>query len=181
VQLPELDQWRDQAGQPTTDRTATVLPPLSFEARLAAVDAAMTIRLETALLTLDIDSAHVEQPVDLVDVVRVPLAVPTVTEPEHTTPIAALLQRAKRRLETGGWCTGSAVNEAGARCMIGAIRVEAQRRGMDASAAAVVLDAIRQQFAGVETVPQFNDAQTGAAVPIRILGEAANLAATRGI
>ncbi|MGY4930331.1 DUF6197 family protein [Streptomyces sp. 900116325] len=173
-----------EACQATPHRTATdatALPPLSFEARLAAVDAAMTIRLETALLTLDIDSAHTEQPVDLVDVVRVPGAIPTATESEYATPIAALLQRAQRRLEAGGWCTGMAVDEAGARCMVGAIRAEAQRRGMDASATAVVLDAIRRQFADVETVPQFNDAQTGAAVPIRILGEAANLAAARGI
>jgi hypothetical protein len=180
MQLPECQQ-PTRSGQPTPTPTPGPAPLLDLDARLAAVDAAMTVRLETALLAFDIDSAHIEKPLDLADVVRVPIAIPTVPEPEYATPIAALLQRAKRRLETGGWCTGSAVDEAGARCMVGAIRVEAQRRGMDVSAAAVVLDAIRQQFADVQTVPQFNDAQTGAAVPIRILGEAANLAATRGV
>lgn len=174
MQLSEYQQ-PTRSGQ----RTPAAAPPLDLDARLAAVDAAMTVRLETALLAFDIDSAHIEQPLDLVDVVRVPIAIPTVPEPEYATPIAALLQRAKRRLETGGWCTGTLVGPNGERCLLGAIRAEAPHRGMEGSAAAVVLDAIRRQFAHVETVPQFNDQIADRESALRILGEAADLANTR--
>jgi len=155
---------------------------LSLEARLAAVDAAMTVRLETALLALDINSAHADTVLDLADVIRVPVAIPAIPEAAHPTPIAALLQRARRRLETDGWRTGALVDAAGARCLLGAIKAEApQGSGMDGEAAAVLLEAIRRRFSGVETVPEFNDRQLGPEMPLQILGEAADLAHNRGI
>jgi len=163
------------------DTRPVAVAELDLDARLAARDAEMTVRLQGALIRLDIDSAHTEQPVDLVDVIRVPVAVPTVAEPEYTTPIAAILQRAKHRLQTDGWCTGALVDPAGRRCLVGAIRAESPHRGMEAAAAAVVLDAIQQRFAGIESVPQFNDQVANGEGALRILGEAADLAHARRI
>jgi hypothetical protein len=67
--------------------------------------------------------------------------------------------------------------------MLGAIRAEAGGdRGLEASAAAVLLDAIRRTFGDhVDSVPSFNDAYGSGRIPIRMVGQAADLADARGV
>lgn len=157
---------------------------LSLEARLAATDAAMTIRLEEAAVAHEVRTAHIPtEPLSLEDVVTLPLT-PTLTPSlaSYPTPVAALLQRAHHRLLTGGWCTGALVQEDGARCMLGAIRVEARSdHGLEAGAVAVLLDAIRREFGDADSVPSFNDAHASGRIPLRMLDQAAGLADARGL
>jgi hypothetical protein len=176
--------------RPAIDQTApaTAAPApaaaLSLEERLVFINAAMSVRLDEAKLAYEVNTAHIEtEPVDLADVVTVPLT-PTLQPPPnpYPTPVAAVLQRAHHRLLTGGWCSGALVDEDGARCMLGAIRIEARGdRGLEADAAAVLLDAIRRQFGDVDSVPSFNDAHGSGRVPLRMVDQAAGLADTRGL
>ncbi|MFI1621808.1 hypothetical protein ACH4VT_33345 [Streptomyces lydicus] len=157
---------------------------LSLEERLAFINAAMTVRLDEAALAYEVNTAHIPtEPVDLGDVVTVPLTPALQPPTPYPTPVAAILQRAYRRLLTGGWCSGALVDEDGARCMLGAIRIEARGDGgLEAGAAAVLLDAIRRKFGeGVDSVPSFNDAHRSGRVPMRMLDQAADLADTRGL
>ncbi|MFC9816030.1 hypothetical protein ACFVJM_28665 [Streptomyces virginiae] len=167
---------------PTTQATA---PPakLSIEERMAFVNAAMTVRLEEAAVAYEVNTAHIPtEPVDLTDVLAVPLT-PTLQPPTpHPTPVAALLQRAHHRLLTGGWCKGALVDAEGAHCLYGAIHIEArgdqnlESRGME-----VLMDAIRRKFTDVDSVPSFNDAHRSGRVPMRMLDQAADLAHARGL
>ncbi|MEU0984690.1 hypothetical protein ABZ488_36430 [Streptomyces griseus] len=157
---------------------------LSLEARLAATEAAMTIRLEAAAVAHEVRTAHIPtEPLHRDDVMALPLT-PTLTPPpaSYPTPVATLLQRAHHRLLTGGWCTGALVDQDGSHCMLGAIRAEARGDGgLAASAAAVLLDAIRRQFGDVDSVPSLNDAFADARIPLRMLDQAASLADARGL
>ncbi|SCE40307.1 hypothetical protein [Streptomyces sp. OspMP-M43] len=153
---------------------------LSLEARLAATEAAMTIRLEAAAVAHEVRTAHIPtEPLHRDDGMALPLTPPPAPYP---TPVAALLQRAHHRLLTGGWCTGALVDQDGSHCMLGAIRAEARGDGgLAASAAAVLLDAIRRQFGDVDSVPSFNDAFADARIPLRMLDQAASLADAHGL
>ncbi|MEU8892940.1 hypothetical protein [Streptomyces sp. NPDC048442] len=157
---------------------------LSLEERMAFINTAMTFRLEEAAVAYEVNTAHIDiEPVDLADVVTLPLT-PTLQPPTpYPTPVAAVLQRAHHRLLTGGWCSGALVDEEGARCMLGAIRIEARgNSGVEADAAVVVLDAIRRQFGGhVDSVPGFNDSWADGRHPLRMLDQAADLADARGL
>ncbi|MEU5958799.1 hypothetical protein [Streptomyces sp. NPDC047525] len=170
------------ARPPATQDAAT---ELSLEARMAIVDASMTVRLDEAAVAYEVRTAHIPtDPVDLADVVTVPLTpTPTPKLPAPATPMAALLERARDRMETSGWCSGALTDERGAVCLLGAIRKEAGGRlGLESDAAALVLDSIRKRFGDdVDSVPGFNDSWANGRVPLRILGEAANLADARGI
>ncbi|GGY17724.1 hypothetical protein GCM10010358_81380 [Streptomyces minutiscleroticus] len=167
-----------------TDR-ATAPPPLGLEARLALVDAAMTVRLEEAALAHEVNTAHLRTgSVEIADVVTVPLAPAAQRPPQrYTTPVAALLERACHRMETAGWCAGSLADASGAVCQLGAIRAEAGGdRELAADAARVVLEAVRRRFGDdVDSVPGFNDAWGSGRVPLRMLHEAASLADARGL
>ncbi|WP_086706885.1 DUF6197 family protein [Streptomyces antimycoticus] len=175
---------------PAIDHPAPTAPAespadLSLEERLTLVNTAMTARLDEAAVAYEVNTAHIPtEPVDLADVVTVPLT-PTLQPPpeSYPTPVAALLQRAHHRLLTGGWCSGVLVDEDGARCMLGAIRAEARGdSGLEASAASVLLDAIRRTFGDdVDSVPSFNDAYGSARVPLRMVDQAAGLADARGL
>ncbi|WP_217208893.1 hypothetical protein [Streptomyces sp. AC550_RSS872] len=170
-----------------TTTTAAPAPPaeLTLEERLTLINTEMTARLDEAAVAYEVNTAHIDtEPVDLADVVIVPVD----TEPAplldlYPTPVAALLQRAHHRLLTGGWCKDALVDEDGARCMLGAIRIEARGdSGLEASAAAVLLDAIRRKFGDdVDSVPSFNDAHGTGRVPIRMVDQAAGLADARGL
>lgn len=163
-------------------RTGTTkAPPLPLEARLAAVDAFMTVRLEEKALQFDVDSAHIDlQPLDLADVIRAPIETHPAPITLYPTPLAALLQRAQNRL-AGGWCKGATTDEDGAVCLYGSIRAEAATSSQASDAMAILLEAIRRRFPGAETVPSFNDAQHGPHWPVRLLGEAADLANARAL
>ncbi|WP_019329450.1 DUF6197 family protein [Streptomyces sp. TOR3209] len=172
---------------PITQSVPAAAPPaeLTLEERLTLVNTAMTARLDEAAVAYEVNTAHIPtEPVDLADVVTVPLT-PTLQPPpaSYPTPVAALLQRAHHRLLTGGWCSGALVDEDGARCMLGAIRAEARGdSGLEADAATVLLDAIRRRFGDhVDSVPSFNDAHGSSRVPIRMVDQAAGLADARGL
>ncbi|MDQ0808749.1 hypothetical protein QFZ63_000463 [Streptomyces sp. B3I7] len=173
------------AVQPPAAASAPVArDSLSLDARLAAVEAAMTVRLDEAAVAHEVRTAHIPtEPVDLADVITIPLAPAPQAPPQtYTTPVAALLERAHHRMQSAGWCAGALTDDSGALCLLGAIRAEAGGdRGLEAHAAAVVLDAIRRRFGDhVDSVPAFNDAHGSGRAPLRVLGEAARLADTRG-
>ncbi|MFE7077236.1 hypothetical protein ACFU96_44840 [Streptomyces sp. NPDC057620] len=175
-------------SQPTTTAPVTARAALSMEARLAATDAAMTVRLDEATVAYEVNTAHPATVVDFADVVTVPLT-PTlqpVAAPapaDGTSPVASLLERARHRMQADGWCSGALTDERGAVCLLGAIRKEAGgNRSLESEAAAVVLDAIRRQFGDhVDSVPAFNDAHGSGHTPQRILADAARLADARGL
>ncbi|MFJ8870781.1 hypothetical protein ACIRD6_34175 [Streptomyces sp. NPDC102473] len=172
---------------PTTITTTAAVPvELSLEERLTLVEAAMTVRLDEANAAYEVNTAHIPTtPVDLTDLLTLPLT-PTLQPPApHSTPVAALLQRAHHRLLTGGWCAGSLRDEDGALCLFGAIRLESHRNlRLETDAVSVLMDTIRRQFGDrFESVPAFNDSfRAGdARIPLRILGQAADLADARGL
>ncbi|MDV9191583.1 hypothetical protein R6L23_25820 [Streptomyces sp. SR27] len=160
----------------------TARPVLDLDARMAAVEAEMTVRLQLAGLALDVDTAHLSAPLDLADVITGPVPLPEPEEDPYGTPAAATLQRAARRLRTGGWCQGRTVDADGARCLYGAVHAEAPSSRAEGDALAVLLDVIRRHFPGTDTVPEANDHRlTGWRSAVRILGEAATLADARGL
>ncbi|MGW3060633.1 DUF6197 family protein [Streptomyces goshikiensis] len=164
----------------------TIAPPaeLSLEARMAATDAAITIRLEEAAVAYEVNTAHIPiEPVHLGDVVTLPLTPPLQPPPTpYPTPVAALLQRAHHRLLTGGWCTGALVDEEGARCLYGAIHIEARGdQSLESRGLQVLMHAIRRQFGDVDSVPAFNDGFASGRIPMRMLDQAADLADARGL
>jgi hypothetical protein len=66
--------------------------------------------------------------------------------------------------------------------MLGAIRLEAHGdQGLEDSAVAVLMDAIRRKFGDADSVPSFNDACTSGRIPIRMVDQAAVLADARGL
>ncbi|MET8668181.1 hypothetical protein ABZV87_28080 [Streptomyces tendae] len=139
--------------------------------------AALAVAVNTAVSVPDVG------PVDLADVVRVPADVqpyrPSVDL--YPTPVAAVLQRARARLERDGWCQGATVDEDGARCLYGALHAEAASTGALHDALAVLLDAIRRHFPDEESVSAFNDGRHGPRVVFRVLDQAADLAHTRNL
>jgi hypothetical protein len=163
----------------TAPRTPAAAPePLSLDARLAAADAMMELRLETALLALAVDSAHVEQPVDLVDVMRVPVAVPQTPIAPTGTPVADLLRRAQARiLRPGGWSRETGTNSAGGACLEYAMQAEALS-DTDEREARIVL---RHVLGSGDPIPHINRQLTGAGQAGQLLGAAAALAHARGI
>ncbi|HBF78755.1 MAG TPA: hypothetical protein DD420_02080 [Streptomyces sp.] len=171
----------------TTRPTPTNAPPapLTLEERLTLVNTTMTARLDEAAVAYEVNTAHIPtDPVALADVVTHPVGTGPAAPPAlYPTPAAALLQRAHHRLPTGGWCKDVLVDKDGARCMLGAIRIEAHGdRGLEADAAAVLLDAIRRQFGHhIDSVPSFNDAHPTGRIPARMLDQAAHLADSRGL
>ncbi|WP_432164151.1 DUF6197 family protein [Streptomyces tendae] len=177
------------ALQPSPAASPAAGDGLTLEARLAAVEAAMSVRLDEAAVAHEVRVAHIDtEPVDLADVITVPLT-PTLQPspqpgPSHPgTPVAALLERARARMETDGWCAGALSDESGAVCLLGAIRKEADGdRGLEADAASVVLDAVRRRFGDhVDSVPEFNDSWGSGHTPTRMLGEAAAMADAQGL
>jgi hypothetical protein len=156
---------------------------LSLEARMAAVDAAMTVRLDEATAAYEVNTAHIPtDPVNLADVVTVPLT-PALSPRLPGTPVADLLKRARARMDADGWCAGALTNQQGAVCLLGAIRNESGGNSrLEADATELVLDAIRHHFGDdVDSVPGFNDSWNNGRVPLRMLTAAADLAGARGI
>ncbi|MEV7488874.1 MULTISPECIES: DUF6197 family protein [Streptomyces] len=153
---------------------------LSLEARLAAVEAAMTVALDEAAVAYEVRTAHIPT-TPVADVVTLPLT-PTLTPTNpYASPVANLLQRAQQRLLADGWCAGSQIREDGARCLYGAIRAEAAGdRSLEARGLEVLMDAIRSQFSDADSVPTFNDSWANGRVPMQMLGQAAALADSCG-
>ncbi|MFJ6650565.1 hypothetical protein ACIQPS_33590 [Streptomyces sp. NPDC091290] len=183
--MPQAHTISDSTTPTTT--TAAPAPPaeLSLEERLSLINAEMTARLDQAAVAYEVNTAHLgTEPVNLADIITGPVDTGPGPVPHlYPTPVAALLQRAHQRLLIGGWCKDAMSDEDGARCMLGAIRVEARGdRGLEASAAAVLLDAIRRRFGDdVDSVPSFNDAHATSRTPLRMVDQAAGLADARGL
>ncbi|MEU9031475.1 hypothetical protein AB0D46_28960 [Streptomyces sp. NPDC048383] len=180
-----MPQTRHAIDQVTPTTQATALPAaLSLEERMVFVNVAMSLRLDEAKVAYEVNTAHIDtEPVDLADVLTIPLT-PTLQPPTpYPTPVAALLQRAHHRLLTGGWCSGALVDTEGARCLYGAIHIEARGdQSLESRCLEVLMDAIRRQFGnGVESVPSFNDGFSSARIPMRMLDQAADLANARGL
>jgi hypothetical protein len=160
--------------------TLAPAPPavLDLDARLALADAAMTLRLDQAAVAFEVNTVHLPAADPVTSAPILPPAQPAAAP--YTTPIAAVLQGALARLRTVGWCAEH-YDEQGAVCLVRAIRTEAGGGTLGGQACAFLLDVIRAEFGPWETVPSWNDAQVGPAVPLRILGQAAEQAAAHGI
>lgn len=160
-------------------------PELDLDTRLALIDAAMTVRLEQAAVVFEVNTAHLPgaDPIpDIVEIVPPVRLTPTAAPCPYTTPIAALLHRARVHIETHGWLRGGLREDHGtARCPIGAIRIEAETSWQADDACVLLLDAIQADFADAESVPSWNDAQTNAAPVLLYLDRAAQTAHARSI
>ncbi|MDQ0701033.1 MULTISPECIES: hypothetical protein [unclassified Streptomyces] len=174
-----------QTHPATAPAPAPPAPPtaLSLDERLVLANTVMTERLDEAAVAYEVNTAHIPaEPVDLADVVTVPLT-PTLRPQSSPDSAAAVLRRAHHRLLTGGWCAGTFQSEDGALCLFGAVRSESHRDlRLEMSAMAVLLEAIRRQFGDrFDSVPSFNDAHQNGRVPLRMLDQAAGLADARGL
>lgn len=161
----------------TLSTTETAAPvELDLDARLVLVGALMDERLAHANIAFEVDTAHIPAADPIPTVVAPPLVEPADAPRPYGTPLAATLHRARIRLETAGWCTGQLRDEQGAACLIGAIRAEAPSRGHADDACALLLEAIRRDFADAETIPSWNDRQTSPRPALLYLDRAAALA-----
>jgi hypothetical protein len=163
---------------PTETRTAAPAE-LDLDARLAMVGAIMDGRLALANLRFEVDTAHIPAADPTPEITAPPTIVAPPQPCPYATPLATTLHRAQARLEAG-WCTGALRDEAGAVCLIGAIRAVAASRDEADDACALLLEAIRRDFRHAETVPSWNDAQRGMRLPLLYLDRAAELAHSRG-
>lgn len=161
-----------------TRAPATRAPALDLDERLALASLAMDERLALAGVAVDVNSVHIA--VDPLPEVAIPQLPQTAIPAPYTTPVAALLHRARTRLETDGWTRECLVDEQGRRCPIGAIRREAASRWLADDACVLLLEAIQRDFAD-ETIPSWNSRQTSPAPVLLYLGRAAELAHARGL
>ena len=150
--------------------TATAVRPaapvLDLDARLALVDAVMTVRLDNAAVAFEVNTAHLPGADPIPHIAETPLPAPAAAPSPYRTPLADLLHRARTRIETVGWCRDAVFDEAGAVCPIQAIRLEARGdRDLAHDACVALLDAIQQNFADAETIPSWN-AQQASAGPV---------------
>lgn len=146
-------------------RPPTAAPVLDLDARLAAVDASMTVRLEQATLAHDIDAAHPETVLDYADIIRL-------TPAATGNPVAALLQRAHQRiLRPDGWSRDTGTSDRGGNCLEYALITES-RNGRDEQEARILL---RQAIGSGDPITHTNRHLTQAQAG-QLLGQAAALA-----
>jgi len=169
----------------TTTILAPASPPpaLDLDARIALRLALMNERLNEAAVAFEVNTAHIEsaEPVPAISSV-VPLTPTLAPAPSpYETPVAALLHRARVRIETYGWARQLRDDQAMARCPGGAIQIEASTSSDDASARRLLFEAIERDFPQAESIPSWNDAQAGPRLPLLYLERAAQLAGARGL
>jgi hypothetical protein len=166
----------------TTATAARVTTPdldLDLDARLALAGAVMDERCNLALLAIDINTAHIPAADPIPEITAPPRHTPAPAPCPYTTPLAAVLWRARVRIETGGWCKGARRDEQGSVCLGEAIHLEAASRSEEADARALLLEAIRRDFRNAETIPSWQDAQRDKRLPLLYLDRAARLADAR--
>lgn len=152
-------------------RPPTAAPVLDLDARMAAVDAAMAIRLEGAALAHAVDARHPETVLDYADIIRLAPA-------DTGTPVAALLQRAQQRiLQPGGWSRTTGTSRRGGNCLEYALIAEA-RNGREEQEARILL---RQAIGSGDPITETNRRLTGPAQAGQLLGQAAALASSRNL
>lgn len=168
---------------PTLTAASPPAPALDLDARLALLSVEMDARLAEAAVAFEVNTAHIASADPIPAIAEVVPLAPTLAPAAcpYDTPIAATLWRARLRIETDGWSTEAAVDEQGARCPIGAIRIEAADRHTADDACILLLDVIQQHFVDAETIPSWNGEQTSPAPVLLQLGRAAELAHTRSL
>lgn len=151
---------------------------LDLDARMALRLAEMDGRCRTAVMAVDINSAHIA--VDTPEITAPLPLTPTLAPSPYSTPIAGLLHRARNRIITDGWCRDALHDDRGAVCPIRAIRLEASSRHQADDACVLLLESIQRTFRA-ETIPSWNAAQTSPAPVLLAFDRAAELAHSRGI
>ncbi|MFB6805458.1 hypothetical protein [Streptomyces sp. NPDC056387] len=147
-------------------RTRVAAPAPTLDDRLTLRSLAMDERLAGAHGDMAIRTAGIDTP-DVSDLGYVA---------QLDNPLAALLQRAQRRLEAAGWCRTAATDSTGAMCPLHAIHLEASSDTEEGEARTLLLRAIRAEDRTVVSIPHWNSRQSGPAAPIRMLQAAARLA-----
>lgn len=169
----------------TTTMLAPASPPpvLDLDARMALLDALMTARLNEAAVAFEVNTAHIESAEPVPAITEVVPLTPTLTPPvcPYGTPVAALLHRARVRIETDGWARQLRDDQAMARCPAGAIQIEARNGSDDASARRLLFEVIERDFPHADSIPSWNDAQADARLPLLYLDRAAQLAGARNL
>lgn len=151
-------------------RPPTTTPALDLDARLAAIDATMTVRLEEAALAHTVDSRRPETVLDYADIVRL-------TPTTSGNPVAALLQRAQQRIvRPGAWSRDTGTNRRGGMCLEYALIAEA-RDGHEEQEARILL---RAAIGSGDPITHVNRSLTQAQAG-QLLNQAAELAATKGV
>ncbi|WP_051766125.1 DUF6197 family protein [Streptomyces sp. NRRL F-5135] len=151
--------------------------PLDLDTRLALTEASMNVRLDEAAVAFEVNTAHVPAtpPVEIT-VPHLPQA--TIPRP-YRTPIAALLHRARLRIEADGWCRDNLYDDRGAICPVRAIRLEAGSRSEADGACVLLLEAIQRDFRSAETIPSWNAVQRGPQPVLAAFDRATQLAHAR--
>jgi hypothetical protein len=166
---------------PATAPEAT--PALDLDARMVLLNVEMDARLGRAAVAFEVNTAHIEGADPVPDIGEILPLTPTLTPAcPYSTPLAALLHRARVHLETHGWLRGQLRDDnAEKRCLVGAIRIEATNPHQADDACVLLLDAICRRFPGAESIPYWNDAQRDVGPVLRMLSEAAEAADVRGV
>ncbi|MCT9092874.1 hypothetical protein N4G70_28975 [Streptomyces sp. ASQP_92] len=161
----------------TISRSATRPPPLTLDNRLALVALTMDDRLAQAAVAFEVNTHHIPAapPIEI----TIPHLPQTAVPCPHSTPIAALLHRARIRIETDGWCRNALHDDQGAICPVRAIRLEAASRSEADDACALLLERIQRDFRNAATVPSWNAQQPSAAPVLLVFEQAAELADSR--
>jgi hypothetical protein len=162
----------------TTLAPATRPPVLTLDDRLALAHLAMDEHLDQAAVAFEVNAAHI--PTDPLPEVTVPHLPQTAVPAPYTTPLAALLHRARIRLETDGWSREAALEEDGRRCSIGALRREADSRWQADDACVLLLEAIQRHWQA-DTIPSWNRQQMSVAPVLLAFDRATELAHQRSI
>jgi hypothetical protein len=156
-------------------------PELDLDTRFLLVGIEMDARLNAVGIRFDVNTAHLatEAMATITDIV--PLT-PTLAPCPYNTPLAVTLHQARIRIETDGWHKGHLRDEYGtARCVIGAIRLEAATPHQADDACGLLLEAIQRDFPDAESIPSWNDSRTSPAPVLRALDRGAELAHARSL
>lgn len=149
-------------------------PAPDFDDRVARAAAVMDDRITV----VGIEFAHIDT--GTLPEITIPHLPQTAIPAPYRTPIAALLHRARVRLQTDGWCRDALYDEAGAVCPIRAIRLEAASRRQADDACHLLLESIKRHWQA-ETIPSWNAQQSSVAPVLLAFDRAAELANARGI
>lgn len=154
--------------QPTTRAEAV----LDLDARMAARDAEMTLRLEEAALAHAVNTAHLPA----VEIPHLPVDTAPATQVDEETPVTALLRRAQARILRDGWCRDAARTNGGAMCLAETIHAEAHSHADEGEARLLL-----SRHLGGDNIPSGNRRLRSAGEAAHVLGRAADEAAARGL
>jgi len=161
----------------TAPAAAVLAPPvtpagLDLDARLAAVDAEMTVRLEQASLRHAVDATTAETVVDWASDAPAPAPVDL-----YPTPVAALLLRARARIVAGGWSQDAARTSGGGMCLAELIRAEAHTHAEEGEARLL----LRRALGGGDPISEHNRRLGGSTAAAQVLANAAAMATQQGL